>query len=150
MDTVAIGKGVQINRSKNNGIAILNFGTRLQAVKEAARELDASICDMRWVKPIDEELVLKMAEQHQMLVTVEENAIAGGAGSAVTEFLNSKGVNIPVLQLGLDDRYVEHGKPQQLLQVEQLDTEGIRQSIEQRWAELNHKEQHDNKPRNLA
>lgn len=150
LDTVAIGKGVQISRSQNNGIVILNFGTRLQAVKDAARELDASICDMRWVKPLDEELVLKMAEQHQMLVTVEENAIAGGAGSAVTEFLNSKGLNIAVLQLGLDDRYVEHGKPQQLLKVEHLDADGIRQSIEQRWSELNHKEQHGNKPRNLA
>lgn len=85
-----------------------------------------------------------------MLVTVEENAIAGGAGSAVTEFLNSKGLNIAVLQLGLDDRYVEHGKPQQLLKVEHLDADGIRQSIEQRWSEFNHKEQHGNKPRNLA
>ncbi|MCV6620189.1 MAG: 1-deoxy-D-xylulose-5-phosphate synthase [Cellvibrionaceae bacterium] len=149
LDTVIIGKGIQLNQSKNNRIAILNFGTRLQAAKEATAAVDASLCDMRWVKPIDEELILKIASSHQLLVTIEENAIAGGAGSAVSEFLNSQGICLPILQLGLDDRYVDHGKPQQLLEKEQLDAKGIQQAIEKRWAELSAAQQ-DNKPRNLA
>lgn len=146
LETVEVGKGVQLSQSKNNSIAVLNFGTRLEAVTEAAKTLDASICDMRWVKPIDEDLILKMAAQHELLVTIEENAIAGGAGSAVNEFLNAKGINIAVLQLGLNDRYVDHGKPRQLLQLEQLDAKGISESIEKRWNEL----KGNNKPRNLA
>lgn len=145
LGTLSVGKGIQLRSGRENGIAILSFGTRLQAAQEAAEKLDASICDMRWVKPLDEELILAMAESHQLLVTLEENSIAGGAGSAVSEWLQQQGLHMPILQLGLSDHYVDHGKPQQLLSQEGLDSEGILKSIQHRWELLE-----NNRARNLA
>jgi len=133
LNTVQIGLAREIRQGKS-GLAILNFGTGLKAAMVAAEALDASVCDMRWAKPIDENLVVKMAEQNQLLVTLEENAIAGGAGSAVTEHLNKMGLVMPVLQLGLEDHFVNHGKPQQLIAAEGLDAKGIESSIRQRMA----------------
>ncbi|MCV6615702.1 MAG: 1-deoxy-D-xylulose-5-phosphate synthase, partial [Cellvibrionaceae bacterium] len=136
LQTLPIGKGRELRQGKDNGIAILNFGTRLSAALEAAAELDASVCDMRWVKPLDEDLIMAMAESHQLLVTIEENAIAGGAGSGVSEFLQQQGLAIPILQLGLGDHYVDHGKPDQLLAQEGLDAAGILQACQYRWQQL--------------
>ncbi|AFU99145.1 1-deoxy-D-xylulose-5-phosphate synthase [Simiduia agarivorans] len=129
-----VGKGVQLRQGKD--IAILNFGTLLSNALPAADQLNASVCDMRWVKPLDETLVLTMAKQHSLLVTLEENAVAGGAGSAVLELLNSHGLCVPVLQLGLPDRYVEHGKQAEMLADAELNADAILARITDRRDKL--------------
>jgi len=130
-----LGKGRRIREGAR--IAILNFGTLLDAALEAAESLNATVADMRFVKPLDEELVLELAQQHELLVTLEENVIAGGAGSAVTEFLNKQQITLPVLQLGLPDRFVEHGQRSELLAECGLDAEGIRRAISTRLEQMN-------------
>ncbi|KAA1173139.1 1-deoxy-D-xylulose-5-phosphate synthase [Marinobacter salinexigens] len=129
-----LGKGRIIKEGSE--IAILNFGTLLTSALEAAKALGATVVDMRFVKPLDEQLVLAMAESHDLLVTLEENTIAGGAGSAVTEFLNSREVTMPVLQLGLPDTFVDHGKHEELLADCGLDSAGIQKTIEDRLERL--------------
>lgn len=129
-----IGKGRLLNRG--TGIAILNFGARLASVKEAAEALGATVADMRFVKPLDTDLILELAASHDLLVTVEENAIAGGAGSAVGECLNAHGLTQPLLNLGLPDSFIDHGKHSELLTECGLDTAGIQQSITQRWEKM--------------
>jgi 1-deoxy-D-xylulose-5-phosphate synthase len=94
-------------------IAILNFGALLTEARKAADALDATLVDMRWVKPMDEEMVLNLANSHSLLVTVEENAVAGGAGSGVNEVLAREGIPVPTLNLGLADSFVEHGSPEE-------------------------------------
>jgi 1-deoxy-D-xylulose-5-phosphate synthase len=129
-----VGKGRRIREGKR--VAILNFGTLLTPALKAAEALNATVADMRFVKPLDEALVQELAEQHDLLVTLEENAIAGGAGSAVCEFLNTGLINLPVLQLGLPDCFVDHGKHQELLSECGLDAEGIEQAIADRLQKL--------------
>src|SRR5690554_3678559 len=133
---LTIGKGRKVR--EGSGIAILNFGTLLAPALEAAEKLGAAVADMRFVKPLDEALVLELAEQHDLLVTLEENAIAGGAGSAVTEFLNSQEVSMPVLQLGLPDSFIDHGKHEELLKDCGLDANGIFAAISTRMERLQH------------
>lgn len=134
MSQLEIGKGIQ--RRKGSKVAILCFGTLLTNALEAAEHLDASVCDMRFIKPIDRELILAMAEQHTLLVTLEENAIMGGAGSSVCEQLNAEGINMPVLQLGLSDSLVDHAKHPQQLQAEGLDSQSIIMAIQNRQKSL--------------
>ena len=126
-----IGRGRRVR--EGSGIAILNFGALMTPALEAAEALGATVADMRFVKPVDEDLILALAETHDLLVTLEENAIAGGAGSAVTEFLNSRNLIQPVLQLGLPDTFVDHGKHGQLLTEVGLDADGIGRAIKNRW-----------------
>ena len=114
-------------------IAILSFGTLLYPALEAAEALDATVVNMRWAKPLDEALLRDVAERHDALVTLEEGAILGGAGSAVTEALNGMGIVRPVLQLGLPDVFIEHGDPARLLALQGLDADGIERSIRQRF-----------------
>ena len=114
-------------------IAILAFGTLLYPALEAAQALDATVANMRFVKPLDESLVLELARSHDALVTVEEGCVMGGAGSAVGECLAAHGVTMPLLQLGLPDRYVEHGDPALLLAQCGLDAAGIERSIRERF-----------------
>ena len=135
---VEIGKAVL--RREGQGVAILCFGTLLSAAKEAAEKLDATVVDMRFVKPLDEALILQMAESHELLVTLEENTLLGGAGSAVNEFLMREAVYMPVLNLGLPDAYINHGKHQDLLSQCGLDASGIESSIRQRLALLSQKQ----------
>ncbi|MEH6560842.1 MAG: transketolase C-terminal domain-containing protein, partial [Marinobacter sp.] len=130
------GKGRKVREGSN--IAILNFGTLLTPALEAAQRLGATVVDMRFVKPLDEALVLELAEQHELLVTLEENSVAGGAGSAVTECLNRQEVSMPVLQLGLPDTFIDHGKHEELLKACGLDAEGIFSSISTRMERLQH------------
>ncbi len=122
-----LGKG-EIRR-KGRAIAILAFGGPLAAALAAGEALNATVANMRFVKPLDEALVAELARTHQLLVTVEENVISGGAGSAVNEFLAAAGLVPSVLNLGLPDRFVEHGDPKELLAECGLDAEGIRRSI---------------------
>lgn len=134
LDTVPVGKGRLLREGKS--IAILNFGTLLTPALEAAEHLNATVADMRFVKPLDEELIRQLASQHDLLVTVEENAIAGGAGSAVTEFLNASDILQPLLQIGIPDRFVEHAQHGEQLSECGLDKAGILKAIEQRCARM--------------
>ena len=130
MQVLTMGKG-EIRR-EGEKIAILAFGSMLTPALDAAEELQATVANMRFVKPLDEELILRLAQTHELLVTVEENAVMGGAGSAVLEFLESRGVTVPVLQLGLPDRFVEHGDPAKLLAACGLDRGGIVRAVRAR------------------
>ena len=114
-------------------IAILAFGTLLYPALEAAEALNATVVNMRWAKPIDEALLREVAQSHDALVTLEDGAIMGGAGSAVTEALNGAGVIRPVLQLGLPDVFIEHGDPAKLMSLQGLDAAGIEHAIRQRF-----------------
>ena len=134
LDTVPVGKGVV--RRDGKRIAILCFGTLLQAALVAAEAIDATVVDMRFVKPLDAELVLAMAQSHEALVTLEEAAIMGGAGSAVAEALNAAGRAEPLLQLGLPDQFIDHGEQAALLARFGLDAAGIEQSIRARFGDL--------------
>jgi 1-deoxy-D-xylulose-5-phosphate synthase len=118
------------------GVAILAFGTLLYPALAAAERLNATVINMRWVKPLDVDLVLQVAEQHEALVTVEEGAVMGGAGSAVGEALQAAGVLRPLLQLGLRDEFIEHGDPAKLLALQGLDAGGIEASVRRRFADL--------------
>ena len=119
-----------------SGVAILAFGTLLYPALEAARKLGATVVNMRWVKPIDTALLMQVAASHQGLVTLEEGAVMGGAGSAVAEALAQGGVALPLLQLGLRDEFIEHGDPALLLAAQGLDAAGIEASVRSRFGEM--------------
>ena len=114
-------------------IAILAFGTLLHPALAAAEKLDATVADMRFVKPLDGALVEQLARSHDALVTIEEGCVMGGAGSAVTEHMNALGLTVPVLQLGLPDRFIDHGDPAVLLSQCGLDAAGIERAITERF-----------------
>jgi 1-deoxy-D-xylulose-5-phosphate synthase len=114
-------------------VAILAFGTLLHPALVAAERLDASVVDMRFVKPLDSAMVLEVAGTHEAIVTVEEGCVMGGAGSAVGECLAANGLALPMLQLGLPDRFLEHGDPALLLAMCGLDAAGIERSVVQRF-----------------
>lgn len=128
---VPLGKGVLRRQGKD--IAILAFGTLAQAALTAAERLDATLVDMRFAKPLDVELLQQIAATHQSLVTLEDGCIMGGAGSAVCEALNSVGLSVPVLQLGLPDRFIDHGDQNALWAQLGLDAVGIEASIRARF-----------------
>ena len=130
MTALAVGRGEV--RREGRRVAILAFGSMLQASLAAGEELEATVANMRFVKPLDDALVLRLATTHDLLVTVEENAVQGGAGSAVLESLAAQGVAVPVLQLGLPDQFVEHGDPAGLLAECGLDAAGIVRSVRER------------------
>src|SRR5690606_7630347 len=109
--------------------AILNFGTLLPQALSAAKQLNATVVDMRWVKPMDEEALLAVAQRHSLVVTLEENAVAGGAGAAVNEFLAAQGRALNILNLGLPDTFVEHGSHGDQLAWTRLDSDSIVQRI---------------------
>jgi 1-deoxy-D-xylulose-5-phosphate synthase len=123
-------------RRQGAGVAILAFGTLLYPALQAAEKLGATVVNMRWAKPLDTELLLKVAAGHEALVTVEEGAIMGGAGSAVSEALQAAGVNKPVLHLGLKDEFIEHGDPAKLLALQGLDAAGIEAAVVARFGAL--------------
>lgn len=114
-------------------IAILAFGTLLYPALQVAEHIDATVANMRWVKPLDVELVRELAASHDVLVTLEEGCIAGGAGAAVSEALSAAGLTLPVLHLGLPDQFIEHGDPAKLLALQGLDAAGIERSIRERF-----------------
>ena len=120
-------------RRAGKGVAILAFGTLLYPALQAAEKLGVTVVNMRWAKPLDVELLLAVAAGHDALVTVEEGAIMGGAGSAVSEALQVAGVVKPVLHLGLADEFIEHGDPAKLLAMQGLDAAGIEASVTARF-----------------
>ncbi len=133
LESLPFGKG-EIRRH-GQGIAILAFGTLLYPAMQAAEKLGATVVNMRWAKPLDQELLLKVAASHEALVVVEEGAIMGGAGSAVGEALQSFGVIKPLLLLGLKDEFIEHGDPAHLLALQGLDAKGIEAAIRKRFSD---------------
>jgi len=135
LEPLEIGKGVV--RRQGSKVALLVFGVQLAEALQAGEALDATVVDMRFVKPLDEALVRQLAEAHDLLVTVEENSIMGGAGSAVSEFLAAESLHKPVLHLGLPDYYVEHAKPSEMLKECGLDAGGIEAATRARLAALN-------------
>ena len=134
LEALPFGKGEV--RRVGKSVAILVFGTLLYPALQAAQALNATVVNMRWAKPLDVDLLLKVAAEHEGLVTLEEGAIMGGAGSAVSEALHAAGVLKPVLQLGLRDEFIEHGDHAKLLTLQGLDADGIHKSVVKRFAAL--------------
>lgn len=135
LERLPIGKGRVVREGSN--VAILAFGTLLHEAIRAADEIDATVIDMRFVKPLDEALITETSRTHSLLVTIEENAIAGGAGSGVNEFINHASIDTAIINLGLPDYYVEHGKPAELLHECNLDCQGILDAIKNKLDQLN-------------
>ncbi len=131
LDALPYGRGEV--RREGRRIAILAFGTLVQAALVAGDQIDATVVNMRWVKPLDTELLARIAATHEALVTVEEGALMGGAGSAVLEALQAAGIQRPLLQLGLPDLFIEHGDAAKLLSGVGLDAPGIVQSVTRRF-----------------
>ncbi|MSR11646.1 MAG: 1-deoxy-D-xylulose-5-phosphate synthase [Gammaproteobacteria bacterium] len=127
LEPVTIGKAV--SRRQGKSVAILAFGSMVAPAMQAAEILNASVIDMRFVKPLDEDLIGDMAASHQLIVTIEENAVMGGAGSAVNEFLLQSNYHIPVLNLGLPDRFLDQGKVPEMLAAVSLDRDHIISAI---------------------
>ncbi|WP_042359262.1 1-deoxy-D-xylulose-5-phosphate synthase [Stenotrophomonas maltophilia] len=134
LSTLPIGKGEL--RLQGSRIALLAFGSTVAAAEQVGRELGLSVVNMRFIKPLDRELVLAMAAQHEGLVTIEDNVVAGGAGSGVGELLNAEGVLRPILHLGLPDSYQHHASREDLLAEAGIDAAGIRAAVLKRWPQL--------------
>lgn len=135
MTALPIGKAKPVHQGKT--VALLAFGSMVGPALKAAETLNATVIDMRFVKPLDEAVVEEMANKHQLLVTVEENAVMGGAGSAVNEFLQSRDILLPVLNIGLPDQYLPHGKPPQMLADVGLDKDGIVSAVKDKLSRCN-------------
>ena len=134
LEGLPFGKGEMRRESASKKVAILAFGSLLYPALQAAEALDASVANMRWAKPLDEALLLQIAADHELIVTLEEGCVMGGAGSAVMECLAANGLSKSVLQLGLPDEFIEHGDPAKLLALQGLDAAGIEASIRKRLA----------------
>nr|KAJ9625297.1 hypothetical protein H2204_010541 [Knufia peltigerae] len=134
LSTLPIGKGEL--RLQGNRVALLAFGSTVAAAELVGRELGLSVVNMRFIKPLDRELVLAMANQHDALVTIEDNVVAGGAGSAVAELLNAEDVLRPILHLGLPDAFQHHASREDLLAEAGIDAAGIRVALLKRWPQL--------------
>ncbi|MBT6275344.1 MAG: 1-deoxy-D-xylulose-5-phosphate synthase, partial [Chromatiales bacterium] len=125
-------------RREGKRIVILAFGPMLTPALEVAEKLDATVVNMRFIKPMDEAVVLEMAQSHELVVTIDENTVAGGAGSAVNEVLAANGITVPLLNHGLPDRYIQHGSRDDNLRDAGLTAEGLLEAIESRLREHNH------------
>jgi 1-deoxy-D-xylulose-5-phosphate synthase len=134
MSLLELGKAKEVMKGKK--AAILSFGSLLPAAKIAAKKLNATLIDMRFIKPLDTNIISKLSQSHELLVTLEENVIAGGAGSAVSEYLNNTGINIPIIHLGLPDSFLPHGKHSDLLEQCHLGSQGIEKSIRKKLDEI--------------
>jgi len=123
MTAIPIGKAERLREGKR--IAILAFGTMVEPAMEVAEKIDASVVNMRFVKPIDTELVLEMVREHELIVTVEENTVMGGAGDAVVEVMSENAVKTPVILYGLPDHHLTHGSREDMLEEAGLTSEGL-------------------------
>ena len=132
MTALPLGKA-QLRREGKSGLALLAFGALVAPAAAIAEAFDATLANMRFIKPLDEELILALAARHRALVTIEENAVLGGAGSAVVELLAAEGVSLPLLQVGIPDRFIAHGSREGCLAAAGLDAAGLRASIERWW-----------------
>jgi 1-deoxy-D-xylulose-5-phosphate synthase len=132
MNALTVGRG-QIRREGRSGLAILVFGTLLESARKIAERLDATLVNMRFVKPLDETLVMSIAARHRAIITIEENAVMGGAGSAVGELFASEGVILPLHHIGIPDRFIEHGSRETCLAAAGLDLAGLTANVEDWW-----------------
>ena len=135
MQELPIGKAEVVKRGKD--VVILAFGSTLQACSEVASRIGASLVNMRFVKPLDADVIMDMAHSHNLLVTVEENAVMGGAGSGVNEFLAATGGSFNILNIGIPDHYIEHGSRQDCLAMAGLDASGILEQVNKRFELMN-------------
>jgi 1-deoxy-D-xylulose-5-phosphate synthase len=133
MTAIPVGRA-QLRREGRSGLVLLAFGALVDPAEKIAERLDATVVNMRFVKPLDEALVISLATRNRALVTIEENAVIGGAGSAVSELLAAEGLGLPLLQLGIPDRFIEHGSRDSCLAAAGLDLAGLGASIESWWA----------------
>ena len=134
-ELTALGLGkAQLRREGKSGLAVLAFGALVAPAQSIAERLDATFVNMRFVKPLDEDLIVALAARHRALVTIEENVTQGGAGSAVGEVLASEGLQLPLLQLGIPDRFIEHGSRESCLAAAGLDAASLSASVERWWA----------------
>lgn len=134
LDTLPIGKADL--RVRGTRVALLAFGSTVAAAEQVGRELGLTVVNMRFVKPLDRDLVLELAKSHQGFVTIEDNVVMGGAGSGVAELLNAEGIVLPVLHLGLPDEFQHHASREDLLAEAGIDAAGIRASVVKRWPQL--------------
>jgi 1-deoxy-D-xylulose-5-phosphate synthase len=132
MKALPVGKA-QVRREGRGGLAIFAVGSMVAACERIAEKLDATLVNLRFVKPLDEELIVKLAGTHRALVTVEENVVAGGAGSAIVECLAAHGHTGPILNLGIPDRFIEHGSRDDCLAAAGLDPASIETAITRWW-----------------
>jgi 1-deoxy-D-xylulose-5-phosphate synthase len=133
MTAIPVGQAV-LRREGRSGLAILAFGALVDSALKIAERLDATLVNMRFIKPLDERMVLSVAERHRALITIEENAVMGGAGTAVGELLAERGVQLPLHHIGIPDRYIEHGTRETCLAAAGLDLAGLSANVEQWWA----------------
>ena len=133
MTAMPVGRA-QLRRDGRSGLAIMVFGTLAESARKIAERLDATLVNMRFVKPLDEDMVAAIAARHRAIVTIEENAVMGGAGSAVNEVLAASGIALPMLNLGIPDRFIEHGSRDSCLAAAGLDLAGLTASVEHWWA----------------
>jgi 1-deoxy-D-xylulose-5-phosphate synthase len=133
MTALPVGRG-EIRREGRSGLALLAFGALVDSAQKVAERMDATIVNMRFIKPLDEDLVLSIVARHRALVTIEENSTAGGAGSAIGELLVAEGIAVPLLHLGIPDRFIEHGSREECLAAAGLDVAGLSGAIERWWA----------------
>ncbi|MGE5490029.1 MAG: 1-deoxy-D-xylulose-5-phosphate synthase [Actinomycetota bacterium] len=133
LDTLPVGKG-KVLREGKSGVALLAFGSLVPAALAAGEELDATVVNMRFVKPVDAELIAQLTGNHSLLVSVEENAVIGGAGAEIQRVLEEQCLNVPLLRLGLPDRFIDHGEQGQLLAELGLDKDGIVRAVKARQA----------------
>jgi 1-deoxy-D-xylulose-5-phosphate synthase len=126
-----------LRREGRSGLAILAFGALVESARKIAERLDATLVNMRFIKPLDEKLVTALAARHRAIVTIEENAIIGGAGSGIGELLAANGLQLPLLHIGIPDRFIEHGSRDTCLKAAGLDLEGLSASVETWWAQQN-------------
>ena len=134
LDTLPIGKADL--RVRGTRVALLAFGSTVAAAEQVGRELGLTVVNMRFVKPLDRDLLLDLARNHQGFVTIEDNVVMGGAGSGVAELLNAEGITLPVLHLGLPDEFLHHASRVDLLAEAGIDAAGIRGSVLKRWPPL--------------
>ncbi len=132
MTALPLGRA-QIRREGRSGLAIVAVGALVDSACKVAERLDATLVNLRFVKPLDEDLLISIAARHRALITIEENATIGGAGSAVAELLASEGLQVPLLQIGIPDRFIEHGSRDSCLAAAGLDLAGLSASVERWW-----------------
>jgi 1-deoxy-D-xylulose-5-phosphate synthase len=128
-----IGRAL-VRREGRCGLALLAFGPMLEPAARAAERLDATLVNMRFVKPLDEALILELAGRHRAFITLEENAVQGGAGSAIAELLAAEGLSLPLLQIGIPDRFIEHGSRDSCLTAAGLDAQSLGATVERWWS----------------
>ena len=133
MTAIPVGRAL-LKREGRSGLAIFAFGALVESARKIAERLDATLVNMRFVKPLDEKLIVALAARHRAIVTIEENAIIGGAGAGVGELLASHDMQLPLLHIGIPDRFIEHGSRETCLAAAGLDLAGLTASVERWWA----------------